>query len=532
MDHQDGPSGERRFDARQSEGAESEDADGLDPRRAVLERRPPASPLRAALLSFLWPGLGQWSLGRRGAALLFAIPPLLIIAAFLSLAAGGLESLAGRLFDPPVALTIVGAIVILGLWRLLAMADAWKRGRDGERAYERDRERAYENATGAAETGGHGTGRLAAVIALAVIVIVLHAVPSALAFKFYQAGSAIFQPDGGIAGPPGASPAPDPSPAPGSTTDPAASPDPAAPSPLETPIPTIPPDVTDDGLVNVLFVGTDSLPRRPADHRLADSITLASFDPADGTIDMVSIPRNVSRFPQYWGGLYEGKINTLISNAQADPAGYPDGPMETFVAQISYLVGVDIDYYATVDIPGFQRLIDAVGGIEVDVTEPIADPSFPLHLDVGRQRLDGTTAMMYARSRKGPGGSNEQRSYRQQQILLELRRKLSDPAMLPRLPEVLDAMAGTVRTDLPAGRLAETISLAQQASDAEISQVFLGPERYARELPGSETDLEFAVELRLEAVAEYSLETWGDASYYSDPTYLDELMAVAEAGSR
>ncbi|MDQ3491907.1 MAG: hypothetical protein M3452_01425, partial [Chloroflexota bacterium] len=125
-----------------------------------------------------------------------------------------------------------------------------------------------------------------------------------------------------------------------------------------------------------------------------------------------------------------------------------------------------------------------------------------------------------------------QRSYRQQQVLLELRRKLSDPGMLPRLPEVLDAMADTVRTDLPPGRLGETLRVAQQASDAEISQVFLGPETYAREVPGSQTDLEFAVELRMDAVAGLSLDLWGESSYYSDPSYLADLMAAQEAGSR
>lgn len=480
------------------------------------------SALGATFLSFIWPGLGQWYLGQRTAALFYAIPPLLITATLLSLVSGGLEALAGRLFDPPIALTVMGGIVLLALWRLMSMAHAW--------AVARRRERGHEQRTKA--QGGHRSGRLATVLALGIVVIAIHAVPASLVAKFYQAGSAIFQPDGGIAAPPPPPSTPSASPAPGSTPDPAATPGPEASPPLATPIPTIPSDVTDDGLVNVLFVGTDSLPGRPPDHRLADSITLASFDRLDGTIDMVSVPRNVSRFPQYWGGSHEGKINTLLSAAQADPAGYPDGPMETFVEQISYLVGVDIDYYATVDIPGFQRLIDAVGGIDVEVTEPIADPAFPLYLDVGRHHLDGRTAMMYVRSRKGPGGSNEQRSLRQQQVLLELRRKLSDPAMLPRLPEVLDAMAGTVRTNLPAGRLGETLRLAQEASGAEITQVFLGPETYARDLPPTKTDLENAVELRMEAVAAYSLEIWGDASYYSDWAYYEELTIPSRAGSR
>jgi len=484
------------------------------------------SALKAVVASFVWPGLGQWYLGQRVAALVYAIPPLLVIMAGLSLAADGLESLAARILDPAVALTVLGGVVLLALWRLLSMAGAWWVAKRWERDH---RQRASS-----AGPPRQASRRVAVALALAAIVVLVHAVPASLAVKFYQAGSVIFQPDEGVAVQPTArpvvpaesSPSPSPSPVPGSTPEPSGSPL------LETPIPTISPEVTDDGLVNVLFVGTDSLPGRPPDHRLADSITLASFDRVEGTIDMVSIPRNVSRFPQYWGGFHEGKINTLISRAQADPSGYPDGPLETFVEQISYLVGVDIDYYATVDVPGFRRLIDAVGGIEVEVTEPIADPDFPLYLDVGMHHLDGVTAMMYVRSRKGPGGSNEQRSYRQQQVLLELRRKLSDPAMLPRLPEILDAMAGTVRSNLPAGRLGETLGLAREATDAEISHVFLGPETYARELPPTETDLENAVELRMDAVAALSQELWGDLSYYSDPTYLEELMAALEAGSR
>ncbi|MDQ3493861.1 MAG: hypothetical protein M3452_11485, partial [Chloroflexota bacterium] len=236
--------------------------------RSVARYDGPSPALKATLLSFLWPGLGQWYLGRRVAALLFALPALLIILAFVSLGRDGLESLAGRLFDPPVALTIMGGILVLALWRLLSMADAWWIGRQRERTHEQ----------GLTSTGPVPSGprRLAAVAALAIIVVVVHAVPAGFAFKFYEAGSEIFQPDGGVAAPPPTSPGGAPSEIPGPTIDPALSPDPGGSPPLPPPIPTIPPDVTDDGLVNVLFVGTDALPRRPADHRLADSITLAS----------------------------------------------------------------------------------------------------------------------------------------------------------------------------------------------------------------------------------------------------------------
>ena len=121
-------------------------------------------------------------------------------------------------------------------------------------------------------------------------------------------------------------------------------------------------------------------------------------------------------------------------------------------------------------------------------------------------------------------GSNAHRSIRQQQVLLALRRKLSDPQMLPRLPEVLDAVASTVRTNLPAGALDETLTLARQAEGAAIGQLFLGPERYAVEIPSGDTNLENAIELKMDQVAALSRDLWGVASYYSDPGYGRRLL--------
>ncbi|MDQ3492834.1 MAG: LCP family protein, partial [Chloroflexota bacterium] len=216
----------------------------------------------------------------------------------------------------------------------------------------------------------------------------------------------------------------------------------------------------------------------------------------------------------------------ILSAAQEDPTLYPDGPMATFVGQISYLLGVDIDYYASVDIPGFERLVDSVGGVDVVVREPITDPTIPFFMDVGPHHLDGETAVKFVRSRRG-GGSNEDRSIRQQHVLLALRQKLSDPQMLPRLPEVLDAVAATVRTSLPPGQLGETLALARQASGASVSQMFLGPDEWATELTPDDTALDYAIELRLDRVAELSQDLWGDASYYSDPAYYQQLLAAA-----
>lgn len=493
------------------------DADDQEGRPNGREARP-RSPTVAAVLSFIWPGLGQWYMGRRAWTVLYAVPPLLIIGALLSLASGGLEALAGRLFDPSIALAVLAGIVALALLRVAAMVHAWWLARRRERNLRR------------AAQGGRRVARLGVLASLVAIVLVVHAIPATWAWAFYEAGTAIFQAPGETSELPPETATPDTDPAPSGTPRTLAPGETAQPIPSDpvpgSPIPTIVPPAVDDGFTNVLFVGTDDLPSRRPGHRLTDSIILASFDRGAGTLQMISVPRNVSQFPQYWGGIHEGKLNTILSAAQDDPTLYPDGPMATLVGQVSYLLGVNIDYYASVDIPGFERLVDSVGGVDVVVREPITDPTIPFFMDVGPHHLDGATAVKFVRSRRG-GGSNEDRSIRQQHVLLALRQKLSDPQMLPRLPEVLDAVAATVRTSLPPGRLGETLALARQASGASVSQLFLGPDEYATDLGTDQTDLENAIKLKLDRVAALSQDLWGAASYYSDPAYYQRVLAAA-----
>lgn len=478
-------------------------------------------------MSFLWPGLGQWYMGRRLSTLLYAIPPIAIALGLLSLALRGLESLVARLLDPSVALLVLAGIGALAVWRVVSMVHAWWLATRSERRLRSDTDEGPSRRRRVARAGTLAT--------LALIVTVVHVVPGWWAFAFYRAGTAIFQPPQT-----GVPLSTFPPPTPAASLPPGTSPDPGgSPRPLPTfvvpasPVPTQPPQVADDGFQNVLFVGVDATPQRPPDHRLTDAMILASFDRTNDTLQMISIPRNITRFPQYWGGTHEQKLNQLLLEAQTNPELYPDGPMGTLVAQISFLLGVEIDYYATVDIPGFERLVDEVGGVDVVVTEPIADPEYEpdgFYLGAGPQHLDGATAVKFVRSRRG-GGSNADRSLRQQSLLLGLRKKVSDPAIIARLPEVLDAIAATVRTNLPPDGLDEALALARESQGAAAGQVWLGPPRYAIDIPAGEIDLENAAELRMDQVAALSIDLWGGASRYSDVSYYRALVGAAAPGS-
>ena len=117
--------------------------------------------------------------------------------------------------------------------------------------------------------------------------------------------------------------------------------------------------------------------------------------------------------------------------------------MAALTKEVGYLLGVPVDYYASVDLDGFRKLIDRVGGVTVNVQTAINDPVYGgwdtpgkigFKISTGKHTLDGETALAFVRSRKTLGDSDFGRAARQQQLLVALQRKLVDPAMLPNLP--------------------------------------------------------------------------------------------------
>jgi polyisoprenyl-teichoic acid--peptidoglycan teichoic acid transferase len=152
--------------------------------------------------------------------------------------------------------------------------------------------------------------------------------------------------------------------------------------------------------------------------------------------------------------------------------------------EIGFLLGVPIHYYAALDLRGFVRMVDLVGGVDVEVQRTIDDPGYggwtnghPIgfYLPAGRHHLDGQSALAYVRSRKGAGDNDFTRSRRQQQLLVALGKKLADPAMFPKLPDLVWAAGDTIRTNFPPDRLGEMLDLGSAVDDAAIQRYVLGP---------------------------------------------------------
>ena len=442
------------------------------------------SPAVAGFLSFVFPGLGQLYVHRRRAAAIFAIPVLALIVVVAIQAEGGIQFFAAQLLDPSFALAALAVIGSLGLWRLASIG----------------------HAIVIAEPPGKRLRPQVAVVVLilSLAVVVPHGVAGYYAWSFYDAGRQIFQADGPA---PAAAPVPSASASPSST-------DGQAFDPPATALPT----PTGDR-VTFLFTGIDSGHDRT--HALTDTLLVASLDRVTNAAVMLSIPRDISNFPMYSGGVFRGKINSLMSAAANDPTRFPDGPVLTLTSEIGYLIGVPINYYAAINLEGFQTMVDLVGGVDIVNPKWINDPLYDwfngtsgFTLSPGSHHLDGRTALAYVRSRQGLGDNDFTRAARQQQVLVALRTKLGSAGLLQKLPALLKVAGRTIRTDFPPGQLRDYLKLANGISDQAIERHVLGPP-YSIHPPTDTTGGVYILQIAFKTWSKLSIAVFGNDSAYS-----------------
>jgi polyisoprenyl-teichoic acid--peptidoglycan teichoic acid transferase len=442
--------------------------------------RPTRSPIVAAFLSFLWPGLGQWYGGARRTALVFGLPILIVAIVLVISLVQGPATLVFQLFSPGTALTIAVLAILLGLWRIVSMLDGLT-GVGGRLSWRRPRL----------------AGPFSAMV---ILVLVSHLAIANLAWSFYQADSQIFT----------------------NERDASVSPVPLS-SDNVTVLPVATPNVTPataQSRINVLIVGIDSSEIR--NHALTDTMLVVSVDPETHTAVMVSFPRDIADFPLYSGGIYHGKVNALMTDAEKHHGKFPDGGITTLTKELGFLLGIPIHYYAAINLDGFESMIDEVGGVTITNNSLIDDPTYGgwnvpgkigFHLAPGTHTLDGANALAYVRSRKGVGNNDFERARRQQQLLVALEHKLADPTMLPKLPRLLDDATRTITTSFPADRLKEMLDLGRAIDDADITRKVLGPPYALRDFNAAD----YRLVIDAKKLAALSITLFGDDSAYATP---------------
>jgi len=197
----------------------------------------------------------------------------------------------------------------------------------------------------------------------------------------------------------------------------------------------------------ILVLGLDSRPGEGMVTR-SDTLILATVDPYHAYVGMLSIPRDLYvNIPGYG----PNRINAAHVFGES---AYPGGGRDLAVRTVEENFGVDIHRTVRLNFEAFVAIVDAAGGVTIDVPNLLVDDEYPtpdygtmvVRFDPGVQHMDGQRALQYARIRHG--SSDFQRAERQQQVITALARQLLAPVNWWRLPNVYLAFVQNVETDL------------------------------------------------------------------------------------
>jgi LCP family protein required for cell wall assembly len=220
-------------------------------------------------------------------------------------------------------------------------------------------------------------------------------------------------------------------------------------------------------------------------------------------VAMFSLPRDMTNVPlpagparRFWGSTYQQKINSLYSEnrnrANLWPGNSKTRGYNALKETLGELYGLDIRYFVEVNFEGFKKVLNELGGVTVNVQVPVVDDNYPaaggvdrrLYVASGLQHMNGTEALRYARSRHTT--SDFDRAARQQRLLLSLREQANPQELIPRLPELVKALKGAVKTDIPVDQLDELLGLASSVDTTNISSYVFQPPLYGSETrPGA-----------------------------------------------
>jgi LCP family protein required for cell wall assembly len=233
--------------------------------------------------------------------------------------------------------------------------------------------------------------------------------------------------------------------------------------------------------LNVLLLGGDGGKDRIGIR--TDSMTVASIDTKTGNTVLFSLPRSLQKFPMpdrltsRWPNGYtgdpgdQGLLNELYIIGERHPElepGYPRGKRGAHLLEdvIGNLMGLRIDYYVLVNLAGFKDIVDAMGGVTVNITKrlPIGGDDSPGHLrpptgylNPGRQKLDGEHALWFGRSRHADDDFH--RMDRQKCLLKDIAEQANPQKIVTRFQQIAKAAQNTISANIPADLLPALITL-------------------------------------------------------------------------
>lgn len=245
--------------------------------------------------------------------------------------------------------------------------------------------------------------------------------------------------------------------------------------------------------INVLLLGMGGAGHDGA--TLTDTIIFASVRPPRdksfrsdaqvGKVGLLSIPRDLQVVIPKIG---YGRINAVNAYAERDN---PGGGASASAEVVSKVLGQPIHYYLRVDFQAFKEIIDTVGGIEVEVERTFVDTQYPdenfgyrtVSFEKGRQRMSGTRALEFVRSRHGSNGEGNDfaRSRRQQKVLLALKERLIsfDVLLRPqRIKSIVESLSAHIQTNIVFWEGVRFVKLLKNIDDSAVTSHVLddGPQ--------------------------------------------------------
>ena len=203
----------------------------------------------------------------------------------------------------------------------------------------------------------------------------------------------------------------------------------------------------------VMIMGVDER----ADDVGSDTLMIATLDPDKNQAALLSVPRD-TRVKIKGHGF--DKIN----------AAYAYGGRKLTQETIESLLNTHIDHYIKINVHGFTKIIDALGGIDIDVEKRMYyedpwDDDGGLYIDLqpGMQHMDGKTAITYVRYRDEEGDIG--RIKRQQNFMKAVMDKLVSPTIIPKLPAIVSAVSDSVETDMSVSEILSFLGTLQDAKD-------------------------------------------------------------------
>jgi LCP family protein required for cell wall assembly len=246
-----------------------------------------------------------------------------------------------------------------------------------------------------------------------------------------------------------------------------------------------------EGRYNLLLLGGDSGKGR--DGLRPDSITIASIDAETGRSVLIGLPRNLQDVPFPEGSVMakyfpkgftwsQGELNAVNTWAENHKNLFPESKTRTAgvqatISAVEAITGLDVNYFAMINLKGFSELVDALGGVRVNVKEKTAIGGIgaPIRgwIPAGDRVLDGDQALWYSRSRVN--NDDWSRMGRQKCVMSAMLHQLSPQKVLFNAQAIADSGSALLTTDIPSQQVGAFTDLALKAKRQKISTVSLVP---------------------------------------------------------